>query len=204
MTQDMTDKITREISSVFSSAFDPDPIVFKEADEVGVRPVRNACKKPNGMRHTLKKPLNRNAFLCGCLDFTEEEPIEHLIVGLGLKHGSSTKVCGILHSTGSEAAVSVPPEIQSVIETHLNSEHRTEVLVFHNHPANPVNTLIDNSPIASDADRRIWASLFLKPSALIKALMGGGAIRFHIGENRFVAEFRTPQLLDVIKHAAKH
>ncbi len=199
----MTDMLTRGIGSALSFAFDPDPIVFKAADELGVGPVRRACKRPDGVHYILKNLLNRNAFLCGCLDFTEEEPIEHLVVGLGFKHGATTKVQAVAHSRGSESSVKIPPVTYSAIERHLKSGHHAEVLLFHNHPANPVRAILDNLPLASDADRRLWAAEFLKPERMIKTLLGGGRLRCFIGENGSVGEFRTPQLLDVLQSVIK-
>lgn len=189
----------RELGSLLSSAFDPDPIAFRYQDEVGVRTVRTACQQPDATLHILKRPLNRNAFLVGCLDFTGFAELEHLIVGLGLKYGTTTRIVRILHSTGSASSVQVLPPIQNAIVRHLSSEHRAEAIVFHNHPKNPINSFFDNPPLASDADRSVFIKNFLKPESLIKTLTGGGRLRCYIGENGYVREIRAPQLLDLIQ-----
>ncbi len=38
----------------------------------------------------------------------------------------------------------------------------------------------------------------MEPLAVLKILSGGGSVRFFVGENGFVREFRTPPLLDSI------
>ncbi|MBI2926160.1 MAG: hypothetical protein HYY24_10700 [Verrucomicrobia bacterium] len=195
---DACNRIVREVASVASSLFDPKPIQFRSTDEIGVRPVRNACNKPLGTPWELRRPLNRNAFLLGCLNFTEHEAIEHLIIGLGYRHEHTTKVCSIIHETGSETHVALGARTDEVIRRHLESAHKAEVLVFHNHPPNPLNRLFDNGPVASDGDRRTWHLNVLEPFRFIKALSGGGRFLCYIAENGFVGRIRTPQLLDFL------
>lgn len=185
--------------SFFSSLFDPDPICFRGADECGVSPVRRMCQKPHGMVQELRRPLNRNAFLCGCLDFTEHEEIEHIIVGFGLKYGSTTKITDIAHITGIANRVGIPEDLREAIIRHIASDHRAEVLIFHNHPHNPLNVLFDNNPLASTTDRRTLLAYYAQPLIAIKSIMRGGRIRCYLGENGFVREFRTPNLLALIE-----
>jgi hypothetical protein len=35
--------------------------------------------------------VNRNALLIGCLEYADDKPEEHLIIGYGFRHGSTTK-----------------------------------------------------------------------------------------------------------------
>ncbi len=73
-----------EIGSCFLSAcFDPYPLSPRLADESGVTAVRRGCGQNDGTLHRLRVSLNRNAFLVGCLDFTEHAQQEHLIIGFG-------------------------------------------------------------------------------------------------------------------------
>ena len=39
----------------------------------------------------------------------------------------------------------------------------------------------------------------LQPLTAIKSLMGGGRVRFYLGENGYVREFRTPELLTLLE-----
>ncbi len=95
-----------------SSLSDPRPIDFREADEVGVRPVRSPCQATAGEPVRLRHELNRNAFLCGCLDFTENEPIEHLIAGFGRHHGRTTRIEAVAHRLGSADQVDIGPDVR--------------------------------------------------------------------------------------------
>lgn len=188
----------REIlDPIISSCFDPQPISFKAKDESGVAPVRAACRMPGGEIYRLKKLLNRNPFLCGCLDFTEDEGVEHLIIGLGRKHGTTTKIELIGHVVGAAGQVNFTEPLQQAVHKHIASDHRAEALIFHNHPQNAINVLTDNSPFASSTDRNTLLGYYLKPLNAIKTLMNGGRVRCYLGENGFVREFCTPNVLDL-------
>jgi hypothetical protein len=195
--------ILREVvGSALSSIFDPNPIAFRPPDEAGVRPVRAACRKPTGDCHKFGRPLNRNAFLCGCLDFTEREPIEHLIVGLGHKRASTSKIGSLIHAIGTEDSVSIPQFLGEAIREHLVTGFKAEVLIFHNHPPNLLNAIFDNSPLPSAPDRRVLVSHLVQPLTAVKALLGGGRVRCYLAENGFVREFRTPELLSLLEKIA--
>lgn len=192
------ESFTRElIGTVVAGAFDPRPVVFKRADETGVRPVRNGCRKSTGTLHILRGQLNRNAFLCGCQAFTHDAPTEHLIVGFGFRHGSTTVVEQLCHVVGSSGSVAIPRHVAAAISNHVLQEHDNEVILFHNHPHNPINVVLDNTPLPSGADRRTLVSFHSDLCVLGKALMGGGRVRFYVGENGFVQEFCTPDLLSL-------
>jgi hypothetical protein len=94
--------------------------------------------------------------------------------------------------------VSIPEDLQTSIIRHVASSHRTEVLIFHNHPHNPLNVLFDNSPLASTTDRQTLLSYYAQPLVAIKSVMRGGRVQCYLGENGFVREFRTPNLLTLI------
>lgn len=199
----MTEAASKIVSSIVSSLFDPSPIRFRDADERGVGPVRRACVSRQLEMQRLRRPLNRNAFLCGCLDYTEREAIEHLIVGLGNRHGSTTRVSAVVHVVGSEHRVGVPLGLQRQLDQWLNAGWDHEIIVFHNHPPNDVNVLFDNQPLASSPDRAILLSYYARPLVALKAFLDGGRIRFYLGENGFVREFRVPDVagtLDGLRH----
>lgn len=184
--------------ALISSVFDPQPIIFRLADECGVSPVRAACQKTPGVVHGLRRPLNRNAFLCGCLDFTEGEEFERIIFGFGHKHGRTTKITDVAHAEGEANRVSIPDALQHAVMQHVAGDHRAEVLIFHNHPRNPLNVLVDNVPLASGMDRETLLGYYARPLVAIKSLMQGGRVRCYLGENGFVREFRTPNLLGLL------
>jgi hypothetical protein len=174
---------------------DPElPISFRRADEAGVAPVAAACEKPAGTLHTPRRALNRNAFLRGCLEATDGHGLEYLIVGFGQRRGSTTTVESISHDRGTEHSVGIPTHIRSAIIGHIASARRNEVLLFHNHPPNWLNAVFDNQPLPSLQDRATLTDFHKHPVLLLKALSGGGRLRFYLGENGSVREFRTPHL----------
>jgi hypothetical protein len=181
------------LDPVLASAFDPEPVRFRSDDERGVRPIREAVRTANGAPVSIR-PLNRNAFLCGCLDLTHAQSIEHLIVGFGRKHRSTTKVDRLAYTTGSAGQVAIPPWVALSIRAHMAADHSNEVVVFHNHPRNPLHVAFDNTPIASTPDRNVFTREVLNIISVVRSLMGGGRARYFLGENGFVREFCTPPI----------
>lgn len=175
-------------------------IAFTAADEVGIAPVAAACKKGPDALHKPRTPLNRNAFLCGCIEATHGHGLEHLIVGFGRKHGQTTKVEQIGHNRGTSDAVSIPPHVRSAMIEHVKSGFVNEVILFHNHPPSWLNAVFDNSPVPSLTDRATLTEYHANPIILFKLLFGGGRVRFYLGENGFVREFRTPHIPIVLEH----
>jgi len=132
-----------------SSYFDPKPMDFRPTDAVGVLRVRRAINQSSGKFAALRPIVNRNAFLVGCLDYTEHSTIEHLIIGFGGRYGTTTKVSGLMHAVGNANSVAPTGAMLTAIENNLRSDFKTEVIIFHNHPRNWFNILFDNAPIAS-------------------------------------------------------
>jgi hypothetical protein len=187
------------LGSAIASVFDPRPIVFKASDEAGIGPVRTGCRKPDGALHTFRSQLNRNAFLMGCHEFACEADVEHLIVGFGFKHGSTTVVEQMAHAVGTKDAVSIPTHIASAVEGYVKQQHANEVLLFHNHPRNVLNVVVNSGPLPSSTDRRTLVSFHRDAVVLGKTLMGGGCVKFYVGENYVLREFHTPDLLPLIE-----
>lgn len=175
-----------------SSLFDPQAVQFRAVDERGVLPVRRASQSAGDVLFHLRRPLNRNAFLCGCLDLVETEPVEHLISGFGRRFGSTTLVGAITHIVGSAGQVAILPETWAAIQGWLERTPLGEVVLVHNHPRNFLNVLFDNLPLASGADRDTW----------LRAVLGGKKLRCYLVENGYVREFRTPNLLRFIERWA--
>src|SRR3989442_725540 len=182
-----------------ASLLDPWPVRFRTQHEAGVAPVRRLLKRGAGQAQQLLRPLTRNAFLCGCLDYTEGQSIEHLIVGYGSASGSTTDVRAIQHACGEAGRVAVPPAMEEAARRFVISEPRAELIVFHNHPRGWLNAMFDNLPLASSADRRLLVTTkYLHPFVALKSVLGRGGVRFYVGENGFVREFTTPGLLQLL------
>jgi hypothetical protein len=197
-----TNLVLQLVDSAGAGLFDPAPIVFTAANEKGVRPVRQLVTEQRG-RASLSRAIPRNSFLCGCLDVTETETIEHLLVGFGTKKGSTTLISEMHHVRGGTHSVSVPRAILDQAEAHLSTSSANEVLVFHNHPPSPIGAVMDE-PLPSSQDRSLLlARRYLRPFVALKELSGGGTLRFYLGECGFVREFRTPGLLQLAAHAKR-
>lgn len=188
------------LSSAISQIADPAPIRLTDRDFARGRHLVTACRRFAGQNSRLQTAIPRNAFLAACFELTAGESREHLLVGFGIRRRSSTLVELVAHRLGSASAVSFPPELQTEIATYVQSGHRNEVLVFHNHPSNPINTLCDNEPWASPQDRRVAMKHAAAPAMLAKALTNGGRIRFYIGENGYVRQFIGPDVFTVLKN----
>jgi hypothetical protein len=196
---DGMNELTRKLLDAgFASLFDANPVIFTQGSEKGVVPVRQVLSRPSGLRHSLRRPLARNAFLCGCLDATEQAATEHLIVGFGKRRGATTCIADIHHELGNATNVHCPATLSSEMKRFLAADLRNEVIVFHNHPSNLLNILVNNAPLASCRDRDSLLKMrYLESDVARRALLGHGNIRFFLGENGLVREFRTPVLRDV-------
>jgi hypothetical protein len=175
-------------------AFEPQPLSSCYEDEL--RRARQAIARArSGRLVRFRHFVNRNAFLFACLDYTEDKREEHLLVGYGFRHGSTTKVTGLHHAIGDTHAVQTPAEVAHAMLDHYNRDNRNELLIFHNHPYNPLNFLLNNQPLASVADRRQLAARALNPDQLLRTALGLGRVLFYLGENMLVKQFRLPTFL---------
>lgn len=192
------------VEAILLACVEPNPIAFKSADENDVLRVTAAIKRgttPKGAK--FREPVNRNPFLLGCHDFTETLPKEHLIVGYGCRSGSTTKVDSLHHVVGEDRSIQIPVYVREEIRRRHYRRTDGEIVIFHNHPrlgSEPdwlytVKALIEDLPIASDADRRELQHHTLTPVALIRQFFGRGRILFYIGESGFVKQFLFPPLL---------
>ncbi|MHB1545714.1 MAG: hypothetical protein ACYCSB_00855 [bacterium] len=192
--------LTNIITSVVPSLFDPNPVDFKAQHENGVKPVKKAiCDNPPNQLAIFKKLIIRNAFLCGCLDFTENLEIEYLIIGYGIKRGNGTDISKVEYAIGNNNSVKVISETKNRIHKYISQASKNEVIIFHNHPKSWINIFSDNIPIASMMDRdTLSRNKYLEPVILFKTLLNKGSIRFYLGENGFVREYKIPNILKII------
>lgn len=188
------------LDAFFSATFDPKPIRFTNRDEVGVYPVsRIAERKVPGTVVRLPQPLNRNAFLYGCHALTAGEKVERAIVGFGNWHGSTTKIEAVGQLVGDAGSVNLTPQMLDKLQRWYTEGHRREVLIFHNHPANWANAVLDNEPVASVPDRVLLTKFKTEWTHVAKFLTDGGQLRLYLGENGFVREFTTPPLVSALQ-----
>lgn len=196
----MKDLIVEVIKNSLLGSLEPNPIVFTSRHEQDLeRLVRAISLSGGGPIGRLKTPVNRNSFLLACHQVTVDEPVEHLIVGYGYKHGTTTKIEGIHHVVGEEHQVRPTQAVWNAIWKYTHEIPRGEVLIFHNHCRNFLHVLIDNLPLASSADRHLSEKLKFNPFQLVKTLFSTGEVKFYVGENGFVKEFKLPPFDRIIE-----
>lgn len=195
------DTILRElVDAGIASLWDPNPVVFRPEHEGGVRPLRRLLQQPTEAVQPFTRPLLRNAFLCGCLDYTEKEAVEHLVIGYGAISGRTARIEAVQHTVGNAQSVPVPEHVRRAAQGFVLSRPKAELIVFHNHPLNWINALFDNFPLASAADRRLLLrTKYLQPLMALKGLLRLGGVRYYVGENGFVREFIMPGVLQTLE-----
>lgn len=187
------------LSSAISQPIDPAPIVLSDLNFARGRALVTRWRRESAERLHFRKSIPRNAFLAGCVELTDGEPREHLIVGFGVRRGNSAFVSHVVRGFGGTGSVSFPSELQQEIAQYVRKGHRNEALVFHNHPSNLINVVIDNEPWASPQDRAIAIRHLCDPLSLMKAISDGGRTRFYLGENGYVREFIGPDVFALLR-----
>jgi hypothetical protein len=194
----LNEALKRKVLEIAESAvlgwLEPEPLTGCYADELA-RAGSGIGRAESGRLARYRKTVNRNAFLIACLDYTSARREEHLIVGYGFRHGSTTKVTSVHHVVGGSQAVSIPPVVAHAMWDHFNRERGNELLVFHNHPYQPLSLLANHHPLPSAADRQQLAALALNPHQLLRSVLGEGRVLFYLGENNQVKQFRLPSVL---------
>jgi hypothetical protein len=185
------------------------PINFRPEHEDDVPRVKAAIKWGGAAKGGALRPaVTRNPFLCGCLAFTESLTEEHLIVDYGYRYGRTTEVVKLHYVAGQERRVSIPAYVHDEIRRHYFT-HRSdaEVIVFQNHPRtgqepewfDTLKSLLQDLPIASNADRHQVQQHAFNPVGLIRQFFRQGQVLFYLGESGFVKEFRLPSLLPFLE-----
>jgi hypothetical protein len=178
--------------SAVLNCLEPNPISGCYSDELPR--VRQAILRArDGRLARFRSQVNRNAFLLGCGAYTDGRPEEHLLIGYGFRHGATTKIESLHHATGTAGCVRLSDAMAHTMWDFYGQHEDNELLIFHNHPYNPLNFLVDNQPLASRQDRQTLATRALHPQQISRSLLGRGRILFYLGENGYVKEFRVPR-----------
>src|ERR1039458_9896104 len=91
------------IEAIILACLERNAIDFRKVDDAEVKKVQTAIKRATTEKGIgFRYPVTRKHFLCGCLDFTEHLPEEHLIVGYGYRRGNTTDIDCIHHVAGEE------------------------------------------------------------------------------------------------------
>jgi hypothetical protein len=198
--------ILRELLDTLpAKLLEPNPIVFKRGNLKGVPPLQEFLRSGTPEIYSFRRSLARNDFLLGCLNWVYEQAKEHLIVGFGYRHGPTTRIVAAQHIEGEVGQVSIPTQVLVKLSDFVLAQPRAELLLFHNHPANWLRTLINNAPLPSSADRKVLLDhRYRNPVMLLKELLGNGTLRCYLAENGKVQEFRAPGLLQILEQLGIH
>ena len=187
--------------SAVLGCFEPKPISSCYDDELP-RARQAILRARNGKLARFRYQVNRNAFLIACRDYADEKPEEHLIIGYGFRHSSTTKVESLHHVIGKTGTVHLPDNVAHAMWDFYGRHDSNELLVCHNHPYNPLNFLFDNWPLTSRQDRLFLEARGLNPPQLARRILGQGRILFYLGENGHVKECRLPSIVSLIDRLA--
>jgi hypothetical protein len=196
------------IEAIILACLEKNPLDFQKVTEAEVKRVRSAIKRATtATGATFRYSITRKNFLCGCLDFTEDLPEEHLIVGYGFRRGNTTDIGRIHHVAGEQRHVCIPDYIRAEISRHHFHRSDAEVIVFHNHPRTgeeaewfyTLKSLVQDLPIASNEDRRTLQHHAFNAVGLIRQVFGQGQVLFFLGESGFVKQFLLPPLLPFLE-----
>jgi hypothetical protein len=184
--------------SVVLASFERHPISSCYEEEL-VRVRRKIARTKKCEFARFQDPVNRNAFLLGCGTYTRDKREEHLLVGYGSRYRSTTKVESFHHVIGGAHSVGLPANIAHSMWDHYGRHQTNELLVFHNHPYNPVTFLLDLPPLASQADRQVLAQRAFNAEQLLRTILGQGRVLFYLGQNQTVKQFYLPSVLRLLE-----
>jgi hypothetical protein len=196
------------IEAVILACLEKNPVEFRNVDAAEVKKIQAAIKRATTKKGaTFRDPVTRKHFLCGCLDFTDQLPEEHLIVGYGYRYGNTTAIERVHHVAGEERCVDIPDHVRTEISRHHFHRSDAEVIVFHNHPRTgdepewfyTLKSLLQDLPIASNDDRRMLQHHAFSAVGLFRQFLGQGRVLFYLGESGFVKAFQLPPLLPFLE-----
>jgi hypothetical protein len=189
--------------SAVLSCFEPKPISSCYDDELP-RARQAILRARDGKLARFRYQVNRNAFLIGCRDYADWKAEEHLIIGYGLRYGSTTKVESLHQIIGQTGTVHLPDNVAHGMWDFYGQHESNELLVFHNHPYNPLNFVFDNWPLTSRQDRLFLEARGLNPPELARHVFGQGRILFFLGDNGYVKEFRLPSVVSLLEYLGRN
>ena len=96
--------------SAVLGCFEPKPISSCYDDELP-RTRQAILRARDGRLAGFRYQVNRNAFLVACHDYADKKPEEHLLIGYGFRHGTTTKVESLHHVLGETGSVRLPDAV---------------------------------------------------------------------------------------------
>lgn len=199
----LADALFSLADNVLSRELDPAPIHFMVRDRKDSGLITAPLRALPDTWHKLKRQVDLYKFLYACRACTGKLPVEYLVAALGHNKGKGLRLTRPYYTVGDANRVAVPKALQADVEAHLLSDHRAEAVLFHNHPPTIAHAITNHGPLASRADRQVWASWFKHLPLLVKRVLGGGRVHFYLGENGAVREFDAPSMRDVWEYLSK-
>ncbi len=203
--QPSTEALRRALMEITESAIlgclEPRPISSCYEDELP-RVRRALVHARDGRLARFPRQVNRNAFLLGCLDYAGGQTLEHLVIGYGFRHGSTTKIESLHHVVGDFGSVGPPTAVAHAMWDYYGQHADNELLIFHNHPYSLLNFLLDNMPLPSRQDRLVLEARSLNAHQLARRLLGNGRVLFYLADNGEVKEFNLPSIVSLIDRSS--
>ena len=132
--EDAVGRIALEISEIaVLGCFEPKPISSCYDDELP-RTRKAILRARHGKLARFSDHVNRNTFLVACRDYADENPEEHLIIGYGFSHGSTTKVESLHHVLGETGTVRLPEAVGHLMWDFYGHHESNELLIFQQPP----------------------------------------------------------------------
>ncbi len=195
------------VEAIILTCAEENPVDFRRVDESEVKKVQTAIKRATTEKGAaFRNPVTRKHFLCGCLDFTENFPEEHLVVGYGYRNRTTTDIERVHHVVGEERGVAIPDYVRAEIRRHHFHRTDAEVILFHNHPRTgnepewlyTLKSLVQDRPIASTTDRMALQHYTFSAVGIFRHLFGQGRVLFYLGESGYVKQFQLPPMLPLL------
>jgi hypothetical protein len=200
----MDDFLRAALDALVSSTFDPPKVRGRTLGSRAGTGVATRVRTGDFDRWSFPSPLQRTPFLNGCLAATRRSRIEHLIVGYGSKQGSRTVITALGHVRGGANSVEMPQSLTAAINIHLVLTRNAEVVVFHNHPDELLECLLDDGPVGSPSDKRWMAAMrYGNLLSLGRLAFGLGGVKFYLGVEGHVREMKAPSVLHTLEYLSQ-
>jgi hypothetical protein len=197
-TLDSNEVLIEILDTYIPTLIEPNPIQFQKRHKNISHSLKRHFNIKSKKILKLRKSMIRNQFLYNCLEFTNFEQIEYLILGYGTKRGVGTDIKQMQIILGDSNSVGISQTVENKIERWM-LDIKNEIVVFHNHPRYWVNALFKD-PLPSGTDRDTMFNYKLTANYIFRIfLQKGGGVKFYLGDNGKVREFKNPRLKRVIQ-----
>lgn len=144
-------------------------------------------------------PKGRDDLLWATANYLTPLRHEELIVAVGVRRGRARSAGAsyrrIHRTVGTRGRVQPTPKLLRLLEAELEHDG-AEVALIHNHPANPIKTVVSKTvgwrPIASTADRQLAAWFLQARLDHLLTARRPSSFKWYLVDDDRVAEFTLP------------